>query len=47
MIRPGITIPMHYDTFPVIRQDPEAFRAAAQKRGLPVRVMAPGESFVL
>ena len=47
MIRPGMTIPMHYDTFPVIRQDPEAFHAAAQKRGLPVRVMAPGESFVL
>ncbi len=47
MICPGMTIPMHYDTFPVIRQDPEAFHAAAQKRGLPVRVMAPGESFVL
>jgi L-ascorbate metabolism protein UlaG (beta-lactamase superfamily) len=27
MIRPEIVIPVHYDTFDVIEQDPEAFRA--------------------
>jgi L-ascorbate metabolism protein UlaG (beta-lactamase superfamily) len=27
MIRPEIVIPIHYDTFDVIEQDPEAFRA--------------------
>ncbi len=40
-------IPCHYNTFPPIRQDPEAFRAkvAEQAPGATVVVLAPGESF--
>ena len=38
-------IPMHYNTFPVIEQDPEAFRAAvAEKTTSEVRILLPGES---
>lgn len=44
MIRPQLTIPMHYDTFPVIAQDPAAFAAAAEAAGFRTRVLHPGES---
>ncbi|MFQ6012375.1 MAG: metal-dependent hydrolase [Thermoplasmata archaeon] len=38
-------VPMHYNTFPVIEQDPEAFRAAvAEKTRSEVTVLQPGES---
>ena len=43
MIRPQLTIPMHYDTFPVIAQDPAAFAAAAEAAGFRTRVLHPGE----
>lgn len=40
-------IPCHYNTFPPIRQDPEAFRARVAERApeATVVVLAPGESF--
>ena len=40
-------IPCHYNTFPPIRQDPEAFRAklAARLPDAKVVILAPGESF--
>ena len=39
-------IPCHYNTFPPIRQDPEAFRAKVAQRAPDARVviLAPGES---
>ena len=43
MIRPAVVVPMHYDTFEMIRQDPKAF---AQKVGRQAKVviLKPGES---
>ena len=43
MIRPKLTVPMHYDTFPPIAQDPEAFAAAVQAAGFQAKVLRPGE----
>ena len=43
-IGPRIVIPMHYDTFPMIAADPEAFRAAVGERAR-VEVLAPGGAF--
>ena len=47
MIRPGLTIPMHYNTFPVIRQDPEAFAASVGATGFEAKVLAPGQGLTL
>jgi L-ascorbate metabolism protein UlaG (beta-lactamase superfamily) len=47
LIRPKVIIPMHYNTFDVISQDPKSF-ASRVKRALPktkVVVLKPGESF--
>lgn len=43
LIRPKVVIPCHYNTWPPIEQDPEAFRAAVGDRA-EVRVVAPGET---
>jgi L-ascorbate metabolism protein UlaG (beta-lactamase superfamily) len=42
-----MVIPCHYNTFPPIRQDPEAFRAKVAQRAPDARVviLSPGESF--
>jgi L-ascorbate metabolism protein UlaG (beta-lactamase superfamily) len=40
MVRPGIAIPIHWGTFPVLAQDISAFKPA----GVEVRVMRPGET---
>ena len=47
MIRPGLTIPMHYNTFPAIRQDPAAFAASVTDAGFAAKVLNPGESISL
>lgn len=47
LLRPGLAIPMHYNTDPKIRQDPNAFAAAAGRAGHQVRVMNAGETFEL
>jgi L-ascorbate metabolism protein UlaG (beta-lactamase superfamily) len=45
LLQPRLAIPMHYNTFPVIAQDPQAWRRAVEARtGTPVTVMQPGES---
>ena len=44
MLRARLTIPMHYGTFPVIEQDPDAFVEELVSRGLPGLVVHPGES---
>jgi L-ascorbate metabolism protein UlaG (beta-lactamase superfamily) len=44
MIGARTVIPMHYDTFEVIEQDPEAFRREVGDRA-EVQVLLPGEAF--
>jgi L-ascorbate metabolism protein UlaG (beta-lactamase superfamily) len=44
MIRPGVVIPIHYDTFEVIEQDPEAFREEVGDLA-EVVILSPGESY--
>ena len=46
MIKPEIVIPMHYNTFPPIAQDPEVFAGLVKKEqpdGVDVRIFEPGE----
>lgn len=47
MIRPGLTIPMHFNTMPPIVQDGNAFAAAVQAAGYPAKVLQPGETLEL
>ena len=43
-----LVIPIHYDTWPVIRQDPGLFRAALQRTtDIRVNILAPGESLTI
>jgi len=46
-IRPQVTVPIHYNTFPVIKQDPHAFVADLEKMGLKGVVLAPGEALTI
>ena len=47
MIQPKLVIPMHYNTFPPIVQDPDAFAAAVQAAGFQAKVLHPGETLSL
>jgi L-ascorbate metabolism protein UlaG (beta-lactamase superfamily) len=47
LLRPRLAVPMHFNTFPRIRQDPAAFAAKAAEAGHAVRVMKPGETMEL
>lgn len=44
MLKPAVVIPMHYNTFDVIEQDPEDFREALAGKEPDVRILKPGES---
>lgn len=44
LIKPRAVIPMHYNTFDVIRQDPEAFKRLVGD-GAEVVILAPGASY--
>jgi len=44
MIKPRTVIPMHYNTWPLIEQDPEAFRARVEPRA-EVVVLQPGDVY--
>ncbi len=44
MLHPAVVIPMHYNTFDVIKQDPEVFKTALGGEGPDVRILKPGES---
>lgn len=46
MIEPDVVIPIHYDTFDVIRQDPEAFRERVGSDA-EVVVLEPGSTYEL
>ena len=43
-LKPKIVIPMHYNTFEVIKQDPEIFRKSLPGKDVRVEIMKPGES---
>lgn len=48
LIQPEIVVPMHYNTFDVINQDPEEFRKAVEsKADTKVVILKPGESIEL
>ena len=45
LLEPKIVVPMHYDTFDVIEQDPNDWREQVERKtGAKVKVLAPGES---
>jgi L-ascorbate metabolism protein UlaG (beta-lactamase superfamily) len=44
-VEPKRVLPVHYDTFPLIRQDAGAFAAQAAELGVSAEVLKPGESF--
>ena len=46
MIQPEVVVPMHYDTFPVIEQDPEGFRTMVGDMAR-VEVLKPGGTLEL
>lgn len=47
LIKPKIVVPMHYNTFPVIRQDPNEFARFVEElaQGVSVKIMEIGERF--
>ena len=42
-LKPRLTVPMHYNTWPIIAQDPAAFALRAAESGHSVRPLKPGE----
>ncbi len=46
LVRPKVAIPMHYDTFPLIKADPNRFSELAGKFAKVV-ILKPGETFEL
>lgn len=45
MLKPGLVIPMHYNTWPLIKQEPLNFKSEVEsKTSSKVAVLAPGES---
>ena len=46
MIKPCTVIPMHYNTFPVISQDPQEFAEMVGEEETMVKIMQPGEEFI-
>ena len=46
-IKPKVVIPMHYNTWPPIKQNPEKMRAPLEKEGIKLVILKPGEFFQL
>lgn len=44
LLRPGTVVPIHYNTFPPIRQDAAAFSELLAAKGIGCRVLAAGEA---
>ncbi len=45
LIKPKIAIPMHYNTFPPIKADPEEFKRLVEEKGYAkVHILKPGET---
>ena len=48
MLKPKVAIPMHYNTFPLIKQDPQEFKKmVSEVSASKVEILAPGQSFNL
>lgn len=47
MLRPGLAVPMHYDTFDVIKADPEEFVRRVKAAGLNAKVLRVGEEMAV
>jgi L-ascorbate metabolism protein UlaG (beta-lactamase superfamily) len=47
LLKPRLTVPMHYNTWPVIAQDAADFARRADLKGHTVRPLKPGESLEL
>ena len=47
LLQPALTVPVHYNTFPPIRVDEQAWAIRMDEAGFAARVVEPGESFVL
>lgn len=48
LILPKKVIPMHYNSNPLIKKEPEPFKAMVEKKyGIPVLIMAPGARIIL
>ena len=48
LLKPKTVIPIHYNTWPIIKQDPLAFKTAVETAQLAkVTVLGPGETFIL
>lgn len=47
LIKPKKVVPMHYDTWPLIKSDPHEFAQRAKALGVTPIVLAPGEETVL
>lgn len=43
MLKPKLTVPMHYNTFPVIKQNAEVYIEQLKKENLAGKVLNPGE----
>lgn len=44
LIRPRVAIPMHYNTFPLIKADPEEFCAKVRALGTECLILKPGDT---
>ena len=44
LIKPKLAVPMHYNTFDLIKQDPEDFGRGCEKAGIKARILNPGEA---
>ncbi|WP_163327700.1 metal-dependent hydrolase [Desulfurobacterium thermolithotrophum] len=43
LIKPKVAIPMHFKTWPIIDAEPEDFKTLAEKRGINVQILNPGD----
>lgn len=46
-VNPKLSIPMHYNTFPVIKADPDEFKLSVEKKGFDCKVLNYGEEISL
>ncbi|OAS14261.1 metal-dependent hydrolase [Paenibacillus oryzisoli] len=46
-VKAETVVPMHYNTFPLIAQDPDAFVASLEEEGIKGIVMTPGQQITL
>ncbi len=44
LLKPKMAVPMHYNTFDVIKQDPEKFKKGLEGKPVKVKILKPGES---